>query len=55
MRALRNDDEQVIVAPCPSSLLVSLPVILSRIETGRNDHLLDASEVVVEVALEQQK
>jgi len=38
MRALRNDDEQVVVAPCPSSL-VSLPVILSHIKTGKNDHL----------------
>jgi hypothetical protein len=39
MRALRNYDEQVVVAPCPSSLLVSLPIIPSHIETAKNDHL----------------
>jgi hypothetical protein len=38
MRAPRNDDEKVVVAPCPSSL-VSLPIILGRVETAKNDHL----------------
>ena len=39
MRALRDNNEQVIVASCPSTLLMSLPIILSCIETGKNDHL----------------
>jgi hypothetical protein len=48
MRALRDNDEQVVVTSCPSTLLVSLPIILSHIETGKNDcSHLDAREVVV--------
>jgi len=38
MRALGNDDEQVIVAPSPSSSLVSLGGG-SRVETTEKNHL----------------
>jgi len=38
MRAPRNDDKQVIITPCPSSLM-SLPIILGHVETVKNDHL----------------
>ena len=38
MRALGNDDEQVVVAPCPSSSLMSLGGG-SRVETAEKNHL----------------
>jgi hypothetical protein len=38
MRALGNDDEQIVVAPCPSSSLISLGGG-SRVETAEKNHL----------------
>ena len=38
MRALGNDDKQVVVAPCPSSSLMSLGGG-SRVETAEKNHL----------------
>jgi len=38
MRALGNDDEQIVIAPCPSSSLVSLGGG-SHVETTKKNHL----------------
>ena len=54
-----NDDEQIVVAPCPSSSLVSLGGGGSHVETTKmttSDLRLDAREVVVVgVALKRRK
>jgi len=38
MRALGNDDEQIVIAPCPSSSLMSLGGG-SHVETAEKNHL----------------
>ena len=57
MKALGNDNKQIVVAPCPSSSLVSLGGG-SHVKTAEKNHLwlvVDAREVVVGVASKPMK